>query len=97
MFVKGKSGNPGGRPKQAHDVVALAREQTKANIAVLVRLRDRCKEPNVRLRAAVALHEIAWGKPVQAVTGAGGGPVVLEHGVTDELAALMARIRSGRA
>lgn len=67
-FPKGVSGNPGGRPKNLVDVQALARAQTKANIETLIALRDKAKDDPTRLRAAIALHEIAWGKPTQAVT-----------------------------
>lgn len=77
-FAPGKSGNPSGRPKALVDVRELARKQTARNIEVMVDLRDGCPDANIRLKAANTLHEIAWGKPSQAVTGDGGGPIVLQ-------------------
>jgi len=77
-FVPGKSGNPSGRPKALFDVRELARKQTSKNIETMIELRDGCPDANIRLKAANTLHEIAWGKPSQAVTGDGGGPIVLQ-------------------
>ena len=77
-FAPGKSGNPSGRPKALVDVRELARKQTSRNIEVMIELRDDCPDANLRLKAANTLHEIAWGKPSQAVTGDGGGPIVLQ-------------------
>jgi len=76
-WKKGQSGNPHGRPKALVDVQALARKQTKQNIEVMVDLRDNCEDYAVRLRAAVALHEIAWGKPTQAVSTSISGALVI--------------------
>ncbi len=78
-FKPGTVNNPRGRPKALVDVVALARKQTGANLEVMIDIRDNCEDTGLRLRAAHLLHEIAWGKPAQAVavTGAEGGPIVL--------------------
>ena len=61
-FVRGKSGNPGGRPKAALDVQALARQHTPAAIAALVAA---LKNERERVPAAQALLDRAWGKPLQ--------------------------------
>lgn len=74
-FKPGQINNPRGRPKALADIQALARKQTAANIAVMVELRDTCEDSGIRLRAAIALHEIGWGKPVQAVAGVDGGAI----------------------
>ena len=82
-FEKGKSGNPGGRPK------ALA-EWRKSDEAQ--RLRDlsyktleealtaKGCEWRDRIIAADKLLDRIEGKPAQAVTGADGGPLKVEAG-----------------
>lgn len=70
-FRKGKSGNPGGRPKTLADVQAYARKKTKANIDRIARLAEEAEDEGVQLRASQLLHEIGWGKPVQPLAGSG--------------------------
>lgn len=65
-FAKGKSGNPGGRPKLAANVVDLARKRTAKNLANLQYWADQREDGGIAVRASIALHEIAWGKPAQA-------------------------------
>lgn len=62
---KGQSGNPGGRPKALVDVVELARSRTQTNIANLAYWADQREEGAIAVKASLALHEIAWGKPAQ--------------------------------
>ena len=77
-FPKGKSGNPGGRPKTIAEVQDLAREQTPAAIAALVNIATVGKSEAARVSAAAELLNRAWGKAPQAVTGEGGeGPVAI--------------------
>ena len=66
VWVKGQSGNPGGRPKILDEVQKLAREQTVANIKALVRVRDSKKSPPAAVVAAVSvIFDRAFGKPRQ--------------------------------
>lgn len=65
-FEKGKSGNPGGRPKKAHDVVELARENSGKAVKRLVELIDSVDD-RVALAAAQAVLDRAVGKPKQIV------------------------------
>jgi len=59
-FVKGQSGNPGGRPRAALDVQELARAHTADAIQTLV---DCLNDPKHKLAAACALLDRAWGRP----------------------------------
>jgi hypothetical protein len=72
-FKKGTEwkGNAGGRPKALGAVLELARRHTDANIARLVELRDQNKDQALAARCAIALHEIAWGRPAQTVDVSG--------------------------
>lgn len=78
-FVKGQSGNPGGRSKELQDVIFAARAHTIASLATLHAIATSEKAPPAaRVSAAVALLDRAWGKPMQPaeVTGKGGAPLM---------------------
>jgi hypothetical protein len=92
-FKKGQCGNPKGRPKLLGDVQTTVRGQTQANIARMIELRDQREDPQLALRAAIALHEIAWGKPSQAVQMQGD----LTHKADDSMVAFLAQVRKARA
>lgn len=72
-FVKGQSGNPGGMPKGIADIKAMAREHAGAAIAALA---EALKDPKQRVAAATVLLDRGFGKPVQEITGADGGPLL---------------------
>ena len=63
QFPKGKSGNPGGRPRDEQKVAELARSYTTEAIETLVELMRSGKDERVRGTAAQALLNHGWGKP----------------------------------
>lgn len=61
-FPRGVSGNPGGRPRAALDVQALAREHTTKALTTLVKALD-VEDERLRVSAAVHLLDRGWGRP----------------------------------
>lgn len=83
-FVKGQSGNPGGRPKENAEVVALARQHGPEAVNKLVELM-RGDDPRVASAAATAILDRGFGKPAQSVTVGGeeGGEPIKIKGIIE--------------
>jgi hypothetical protein len=67
-FEKGQSGNPGGRPKEEKEVLALAREKS---VRAITRLAEWVEHdsPRASIPASIAILERAFGKPTQPIAG----------------------------
>jgi hypothetical protein len=81
-FEKGKSGNPGGRPKENDELKELAREHTAEAINRIV-FWMRSDEPKASLTASMALLDRGHGKPIQATELSGPNGAPLTSGVID--------------
>ena len=79
MFVKGKSGNPGGRPKENAEVKALARKHCEAAIRLLAKLM-KSRDQKVQLAAAQAMLDRGLGKPATVIVGDEDEPPVRLEG-----------------
>ena len=69
-FAKGVSGNPGGKPKVAGELLeiqTLARSKTKEAFERIIQLMDSTDE-SVALRASEHVLDRGWGRPSQNVT-----------------------------
>ena len=62
-WTKGKSGNPGGRPKSDINVRELARQYTEAALKTLSDLLIHSEDEKVRVMCATALLDRGHGKP----------------------------------
>jgi hypothetical protein len=65
-FQRGKSGNPGGRPRALAGVMHEARRHTLEALRTLVKLMRSAESESVKLSAAEAILSRGWGKPIQA-------------------------------
>lgn len=88
MWVKGQSGNPGGRPKLDSRVSALAKKESPAIFKKLVRIAngkpatEKGETPSNTeiLRAMDMVFDRAWGRPTTAESsGAFQGATILVH------------------
>jgi len=82
MFVKGKSGNPGGRPKGEAELRKLAQEHTVTCIMRLVELAQKADRDSTSLGACEALLDRAYGRPSQSVAIDLNATVDVENKVT---------------
>lgn len=104
-FEKGKSGNPGGRPKSDKTLQELAKAHAPEAISTLAAVMVDVKSPPAaRVSAATAILDRGYGKPAQAIkhSGAVGAydPAKLAELSDEELAAfelLLTRIATGNA
>jgi len=97
QFQPGRSGNPGGRPKELAEVKEMARAHTAEAIATLAKWLT-SDEPKAAIAAATALLDRAWGKPTQAISGEDGKPIDINLGVVRAgIAGKLARIAGARA
>ena len=62
-FMKGHSGNAGGRPKDEHNIAALAQSYSMEAIETLVELMRNARDDRVRGTAAQALLDRGFGQP----------------------------------
>jgi hypothetical protein len=71
-FQKGKSGNPGGRPKVMGEVQALARQSAPEAIKTLREImNDKKAAPAARGYAANSILDRGYGKPSQTINPGG--------------------------
>jgi hypothetical protein len=78
-FPKGKSGNPGGRPKVLGEVQELARQYAPAAIVELARLALKAKNETARIAAIRELLDRGYGRSRQAmeISAPAGDPLQL--------------------
>jgi hypothetical protein len=74
-WVKGQSGNPGGRRKHDVTVLELAREASPRAMGRLIELIEHA-DPRTAISAANSVLDRAFGKPTQPISGDDDKPPV---------------------
>lgn len=75
-FVKGNSGNPGGRPKGLSITALIDDAVSNADWQAIINIL-KTKAMRGDLKALEMLLDRRFGKAIQMIAGDGGGPVVL--------------------
>jgi hypothetical protein len=68
-FEKGRSGNPGARPKGDGEIRELARQRTMTALETLVEIAERGQNESARVAAENAILDRSCGKPAVPVLG----------------------------
>jgi hypothetical protein len=92
-WVKGVSGNPGGKAVVPREVIDLARSYTVKAINRLAFWID-CNNPRASVAACNAILDRGWGKPTQVIAGDHDNPInvsVKLDAFTGRIARLAAR------
>lgn len=69
-YPKGKTGNPGGRPKRTKeelDLIAACKDKTPAALDVITALMKEASSDSVRLNSAIFIIDRAYGKATQFI------------------------------
>lgn len=100
-FEPGKSGNPSGRPKVAHELASAFQAHGLEALEVLLAvMRNRKARGQDRIRAAEVILERGFGKALQPIGGPEGEPLsrgadVLENKLDALIDAMFAGDRQG--
>ncbi len=95
-FQPGKSGNPGGRPRETGEVRALAREHTTEAVETLRAIMKNGSEPaSARVAAANSLLDRGWGRAPQTITNEVDSSVSTDVELPQAVQDLTARVIAG--